>query len=533
MRKIATYLLLTTFVWISCEREKTFELSGPSLLVLFSGPPEIVQEPGNDVFLDFELQAASGLTEFRVLKDGAPYETIVYDGKISAAYTFEYTVPGDQEVGTENVFTFELYDTDNRKADYELKIIVRRTFSETVETVNGTEVRVVKGRVNSDYTFQSALTYVVDSTFSIENNSVLSIEAGSSVYFRTSPDPNRVSRIIVTRGARINAQGTATDPIVFTSENVLRGETPTSTDWGGITLYGHAPTNQGATIIDGGYRYGGNQPNDNSGTLRYVRIEYAGKNGLHALNMGGVGSNTRVEYVQVYKNENTAFRMRGGRVNLKYIGAIGHGGYGVWAEHGWQGNGQFWIFQTDRQATLVPVNFWNQARSLEFRNDEGNFELTPRTQFRIANLTLIGNGYQPDLNTGTRRGIRIRRGALGNIQNVLVTEFPDDAVRVEDLPISSLGNEMMMDNLRSFNNRVNFSQEAESFFFESGNYNISETSTSGVSLTNFVGSEASGFNPSSLGAFFSPAAFIGAVESVGNDWTVTGAWFKNLDGTIR
>lgn len=533
MKKTALYLLLVTVALVSCEREKTFELSGPSLLVLFSGPAEIVQEPGNDVFLDFELQAASGLAEFRVLKDGAPFETIEFEHEISADYTFEYSIPRDEDVGKENVFTFELFDTENRRADYALKVIVRRTFSEIVETVNGTEVLVIKGRANSDYTLQADRTYVIDSVFSIENNSTLTIEAGTDVYFRTSTDPNRVSRIIVSRGARIYAEGTATDPIVFTSEKVLRGETPESTDWGGITMYGYAPTNQGSTVIDGGYRYGGNQTNDNSGTLRYVRIEYAGKDGLHALNMNGVGSNTRIEYVQVYQNENTAFRIRGGRVSLKYIGAIGHGGYGMWAEHGWQGNGQFWIFQTDRQATLVPVNFWNQARSLEFRNDQSNFTLTPRTQFRIANVTLIGNGYEANVNTGTRRGVRIRRGALGNIQNVLVTEFPDDAVRVEDLPISILGSEMVMDNLRSFNNRVDFSQEAESFFFESGDFNILNTSTSGVTLTDFVGSEVSYFNPASLGAYFSPAPYIGAVESTGNDWTSMGNWFKNLDGTIR
>lgn len=528
-------LLLISVMLVSCEREETFELSPPTLLIGQEDAFEIVQEPGNDVFLDFSLQAARGIREFTILKDGAEFLKIPYEDVISASYDFEYSIPDDADIGTETVFTFELYDNDGVKADHQLKLIIRRSFNETDEVINGVNAKVVKGKVNSDFTMQADQVYVIDSTLSIENNSTLTIEAGSTVYFKTYDENNLMARLIIARGSRIIAEGTATHPIVFTSDKVLRGETPTPQDWGGITIYGNAPTNQGAVVIDGSYRYGGTRSSENSGTLRFVRIEYVGKGetGIHGLTMNGVGSGTRVEYVQVFNGDNTSFRLRGGRVNLKYIAGIGHGGYGIWADGGWQGNGQFWLFQTNRQATLVPVNFWNIARSIEFRNDDSNYSRAPITQFRLANITLIGNGYEPNTNNGTRRGVRVRTGSRGHIYNMLVTEFPDEGVRVEDLPVELLGNEMNIDHVRSYRNRTDYAQDAEWFFFESGNFDVANTSTSGVTMTNFIGSEPSDFNPSAMDAFFDDAPFIGAVQNVANDWTANGAWFKNPDGTIR
>lgn len=529
------YLMLIPAMLVSCEREEKFELSPPTLLVDQDEAGEIVQEPGNEIFLEFALQAARGIREFVILKDGQPYASVPYQDEISATYSFDYTVPDDAAVGTETTFTFELYDNDGVKATHQFRLVIRRTFDETDEVINGVNVKVVKGKVNNDLLMSADQVYVIDSTLSIENGSTLTIEQGSTVYFRTYSDPNTASRLVIARDSRIIAAGTPDQPIVFTSDKVLKGETPSSKDWGGITIYGNAPTNQGSVVIDGSYRYGGTRSSENSGTLRYVRIEHVGKveTGVHGLTMNGVGSGTVVEYVQVYNGDNTSFRLRGGRVNLKYIAGIKHGGYGIWADGGWQGNGQFWLFQTDRQATLVPVNFWNIARSIEFRNDDSNYSRAPITQFRLANITLVGNGFEQNVNNGTRRGVRVRTGSRGHIYNMLVTEFPDEGVRVEDLPVDLLGNDMLIDHVRSYSNRTNYAQDAEWFFFESGDFDVLNTTTSGVNKTNFVGSEASDFNPSAMGSFFSHAPFIGAIENEANDWTATGSWFRNLDGTFR
>lgn len=517
----------------ACEKDTAFILPEPKIVALTEGSTTIVQEPGETVVFEFNLEATSGILSFEVLKNGENFETLSFTDEVTGNYFFSYTIPEEEPIGTESNFEFLLTDTENRSDNFSITIISGSTFSENAETINGTDVIRLKGRVNGDYRFDAANTYLVDSTFSIEDGGTLTIDAGSTVYFKTSDDEDYVSRLIITQDASIEAAGTAENPIVFTSEKVLLGENPQPTDWGGLFIYGNAPTNQGDVILEDGFRYGGNSYNESSGTLSFIRIEYAGKAGLHGIHFYGVGAGTQVNNIQVYNNENIAFRVKGGGVNLKYIAAIDHGGYGIWAEHGWRGYGQFWLFQTNREATLVPVNFWNQARSIELRNDEDFFLTEPRTEFVIANVTCIGNGNTEGTDNGTRRGVRIRRGAFGIFQNAIVTEFPDDGVRMEDLDVEAYGNEMILDNIYAFDNLANYAEDAESFFFESGDYNLSEQTVPNITSNNFVGSVPSEFNPATVNSWFDNAPFIGAVESEASDWTAEGNWFKNIDGTIR
>ena len=271
-------LVLGLTVFSSCEREEIFELPEPTILPSFTGPTDIVQEPGNEVYLQFNLQASSGLRSFAVLKDDQLLEEIAFDDEISYEYVFQYRVPWEETVGVENDFRFEVMDKEGRTDSYNIRLLIRSTFSEIHETVNGTEVITVKGKLNQDYTFSAENTYVIDSVLSVENNAILTVEAGSTVYFRTYGDQNDFSQLAINRGSRIIAEGTADLPIVFTSDKVLLGLTPSPTDWGGIFILGAAPTNEGAETVNSGYRYGGNLPNDNSGILKYVRVEYAGWN---------------------------------------------------------------------------------------------------------------------------------------------------------------------------------------------------------------------------------------------------------------
>ena len=534
---VTLYIVLSLLNILGCgESEQDFELPGPSLVEVGEQPPLIVQEPGLEVSRQFIIQSAAGLQKFEVFRDDELVETIHYTDEVKATYTFEYLVPQETPLATTFVFRFVLTDRRNLQAGTQISVLVNSTFRESQETVNGMPVVRLMGRLNRDYTMEAGNNYLVDSIFSVENNSALTIEAGTTVYFKTFADQADISSLVIAQGAKIMAEGTPDQPIVFTSDKLLLGETPTPSDWGGVVIYGRAPSNQGGVILDEGFRYGGDMPNDNSGILRYARIEYAGnqlENSVHALRLFGVGSATQVDHVQVYRNYNIAFRLRGGRVNLKYISAIGHGGYGLWAGDGWQGLGQFWLFQTDVAATLIPVNYWNIARSVEMRNDDDNFLRSPRTTFTVSNVTCIGNGYETGVDNGTRRGVRFRTGAIGIFQNTIITGFPNDAARVEDLDVEVLGVDMIFDNIRSFGNSKNYEQEARTIFFESGEYNVTEDPVPGISLTSFIGSEASPFNPSSLGSFFSSAPYIGAVENESNDWTTEGQWFKDLDGNIR
>ncbi|TZF85574.1 hypothetical protein FW774_00395 (plasmid) [Pedobacter sp. BS3] len=534
--KLIHYILFSVgmLAFSACEKEKAFTFPEPQILITSPAQPVITQEPGRSVSVSFTLQAASGLSQLDVTQNNTSYAHIDFvKNEITSAYDFNYTIPADAVPGTNYTFRFELKDKDGRTADYQFVVNVNPTYTITDGTIGSTAVKYIKGKINGSFTIQATDVYVVDSILSINEGGTLTIAAGSTIYFKTSDDLNDISRLVIAQGCKIKAEGSRTAPIVFTSDKLLKGQTPASTDWGGIFLYGKAPTNKGSVVQENGFNYGGTITNDDSGVLQFVRIEYAGKNSSNALNFYGVGSRTKVNYVEIYQNENIAFRVKGGVFNMKNIAGIAHGGYGIWAENGWQGNGQFWIFQTNRPATLTPVNFWNQARSIEFRNDDTFYTNTPRTQFNIANITLIGNGYASGVDMGTRRGIRIRTGAFGNVQNLIVTQFANDGVRVEDLSTAELGTTMILGNTRAYNNSVNYEGDAEDIFFNKGSYNATDTPVSGISTTNYVGSATSTFDPSTWGSFFSSAKYIGAVENDTNDWTRGGTWFKNLDGTLR
>jgi len=534
MRILKFTIVFFILCQFSCEKnEVAFQLAGPSLLATTQLPDLIVQEAGNDIFQIYSLQAAKGILRFEVFLNGQLTKSIAYDDAITDTYSFEYNIPEDTPNETELDFNFVLTDLENEQVSQKINVLVNTTFFETMENINGTDIIRVKGRLNRDYFMSAANTYLVEGIFSVENDSELTIEAGTTVYFQTYENPDQISRLIIAQGSKIDAEGTATEPIVLTSDKILLGETPSPLDWGGVIIYGKAPVH-GDVILEDGFKYGGNVANDNSGILRYVRNEYVGDknsgNDAYPFSFFGLGSATQIDHLQTYRNENIAIRVRGGRMNLKYISAIGHGGYGIWADRGWQGNGQFWLFQTDVATT---INSWNSSRAIEMRNDPDNFLKIPRTTFLVSNVTCIGNGYEAGVNNGQRRGMRIRRGAIGTFQNALFTGYPNDAVRVEDLDIEVLGVDMIFDNIRSFANSKNYEQEARTIFFESGLYNVTEEPVPGISLTNFVGSSPSPFDPSTLGSFFSSAPYIGAIESISNDWTTEGNWFKNLDGSIR
>lgn len=530
---LLSIIFITGLLFFGCEREQELPMPDSTISLLNYDSSPIVQEPLGEVEIDITTQSLAGVEKVEVIVDGAVIETVQPETDVfTYDYSYLYRVSGDAQIGDQFRIEFRMTDKEGRTVTSQPVIVrIDQPFYITDFVQGNNTFKRVNGRVNQDMTFTKDEKWLIDSVVSIDGNAVLTIEPGTIVYFRTYSNADRLSRLAIARGSRIIAEGTREEPIVFTSDRVLTGNAARG-DWGGVSLFGSATTNAGGTILLDGFRYGGTANSDNSGVLRFVRIEYSGKGDFHSLGLYGVGSGTRVEYLQSFESYNNAVRIRGGRVSLKYLAGIQHGGYGIWADEGWQGNGQFWLFQTNIKATLIPTNYWNQARSIEFRNDDTFFEKQPQTTFRVSNVTLIGNGYADGTDFGTRRGIRIRRGAQGFVHNTIVTEFPSDAVRVEDLPVETLGVTTIIDNMHVYQNFLNWEQEAKDVFFESGQYNLNETPVSGISRTNFVGSTASPYNPTVMGSWFSNAPYIGAV-SADSDWTKGGVWFKNMDGTIR
>ena len=163
----------------------------------------------------------------------------------------------------------------------------------------------VTGDITSDMTLTNDQTYKLVGFVRVKSGATLTIEPGTTIY----GDYNSQGSLIVQPGGKIMAEGTAENPIVFTSEFNKEGSSqePSYGDWGGIILLGNAPINVpgGTANIEGpGDTYGGTDPADNSGIMKYVRIEYPGiafspNNEINGLTFGGVGSGTTIDYIQV------------------------------------------------------------------------------------------------------------------------------------------------------------------------------------------------------------------------------------------
>jgi hypothetical protein len=216
---------------------------------------------------------------------------------------------------------------------------------------------------------------------------ILTIQAGVRIYGSGGSD-----YLLVNRGSQIFAEGTATNPIIFTSRNNIDGTTTENSQgqWGGVVIAGRAPTAVcpvGVTApniacvgqVEGtSANYGGNSTSDNSGRLRYVQIRYSGfeispNNELQALTLAGVGNGTTVEYVQAYNSSDDGIEIFGGTVNLSHIVINGADDDGLDTDTGWRGGAQFGII------TQRPTAVTNGSRGFEWSAaPSGTTELHPR-----------------------------------------------------------------------------------------------------------------------------------------------------------
>ena len=196
----------------------------------------------------------------------------------------------------------------------------------------------------TDYLLQGLVTVKAGTTLTIEKGTVLKGEAQSKAI------------LLVEAGAKIVAEGTEDEPIVFTSQ-AAPGDRRAG-DWGGVVILGNAPVNVpgGKGNIEGilktvsGTQYGGTDPDDSSGVFRYVRIEYAGvvlaqDNEVNGLTLGGVGRGTKLDHVQVRQALDDCFEFFGGTVDAKYLACQGNEDDGFDWDNGYSGRLQFLVLQ--------------------------------------------------------------------------------------------------------------------------------------------------------------------------------------------
>lgn len=234
------------------------------------------------------------------------------------------------------------------------------------------------------------------------------------------------SFLVIDQGATIDAKGTAADPIVFTSAAPVG--TKRRGDWGGLIFNGRAPINvPGGTAIGEGDTgtYGGTNPNDNSGIMRFVRVEYGGfaispDNELNCIVFQGVGNRTTIEFVQAAFGGDDGFEWFGGTANAKNLVSTGASDDSIdWAD-GWTGKVQFAVVQ--QRGDEADAGF-------EADNSEEDFNFTPRAAPRFMNVTVVG---APGAGTGSTRGMLLRRGTAGQFRNFIVTGFKNVGLEIRD-----------------------------------------------------------------------------------------------------
>ena len=246
--------------------------------------------------------------------------------------------------------------------------------------------------------------------------------------------------LIISRGSRINAVGTKYNPIIMTSREDLLGNADPVADsgqWGGVVINGRAPINDCAPFppVAGTFcekdgegnsgLFGGNDPLDNSGILRYVQVRYAGErfsteNELNGIAFQGVGSATDVDFIQVMNNQDDGVEFFGGTVNAKYVVLNGNEDDSLDWTDGWQGKVQFGLIQQDR----------NADKGFEGDNNgDFNDREPPRSAPTIGNFTMVGTVPDPD--SDSSQAMRIREGTAGNFFNIAATDFADACLDVD------------------------------------------------------------------------------------------------------
>ena len=296
--------------------------------------------------------------------------------------------------------------------------------------------------ITSDRTLYRDTCYILSRFVRVPSGVTLTIQSGTTIKGREGffGNPHQYfppGILIIERGGKIQANGTATEPILFTSEDT----TPEAGDWAGITILGRAPVRlpggEGEIAVPspsvGDNGYGGTNLNDNSGTLSYVRIEYAGGfviNGdeTNGLTLGGVGSGTTIDHVQVSFCADDAFEFLGGTVNASYLVSSRNIDDDFDTNFGYNGHVQFGVVLRD------PTRFAQfPTTGLESKGGNGfnNVDFTNATFSNFTIIGPIGPSSTASINAAYTSGVLIRDDSELDLFNSIVVGFPDYQLELE------------------------------------------------------------------------------------------------------
>ncbi|HWA06860.1 MAG TPA: T9SS type A sorting domain-containing protein [Ignavibacteria bacterium] len=285
----------------------------------------------------------------------------------------------------------------------------------------------LSGSITSNVTLQNTKRYLMLGTVFVRSGGTLNIPAGTQIF----GDKNSKGTLVIERGGTINANGNSGAPVIFTSAQPVGSRS--AGDWGGVIILGKARINTASgsdtAAIEGispSVYYGGTNDADNSGTFRYVRIEYSGialspNNEINGLTMGGVGSGTTIEYIMVAYNGDDSFEWFGGTVNCKYLISYNPVDDEFDTDFGYRGKLQFLL--GIRKPGIADVS---GSTCFESDNNNGPNNNTPRTQPLFSNVTSIGPKQFDTsvVNPNYTRTGHLRRNSLISVVNSVAMGWP-------------------------------------------------------------------------------------------------------------
>ena len=283
--------------------------------------------------------------------------------------------------------------------------------------INVPSTTTLVGSINTTTTLTSDKVWTLKGYVYVTDGAKLIIQPGTTIV----SDISEKGALCIERGAQIIAEGTVSKPIIFTSGKPVGERTPG--DWGGIVILGRAKTNRTSEpTIEGGIGrpYGGTNDLDNSGVLKYVRIEYAGiaampNSEINALTLGGVGSGTIIDNVQTIYANDDAFEFFGGTVNAKNLYAFATADDDFDFDFGYTGTITNGVAKRDPQF----VDNGDVGNGVECDNDGTGSPATPYTHPKLFNMILVGPNNGSAL-SNHNLGLRFRRATQFTMKNSVI-----------------------------------------------------------------------------------------------------------------
>lgn len=362
------------------------------------------------------IAGQDGLAQLVITKDGANFATESLSGA-SATYPFQYTATAE-DAGKNVVFSFTATDVDGDQATATHVLTVG---------AEATTVRI-ESNITADQTWETGKTYILAGRISVESPATLTIEPGVVVKGEVGTGSN-ASALVIARGAKIEAEGTASSPIIFTTiaDEIVPGEIASpnlepnlSGLWGGLVVLGNAKGSFGGDVSeiqiegippsDTNGLYGGSAEGESSGTLKYISIRHGGANigegnEINGLTLGSVGSGTVIEYVEVIGNQDDGIEWFGGEVNVKHAIVWNAGDDALDTDQAWSGTLDNFIVITGGETD----------HALEIDGPEGSFN----AGHTLKNGSIKGNNVS-ELGD-------FRDGARGTFENLYFFGFANPA----------------------------------------------------------------------------------------------------------